>query len=84
MYCPHQGLNPGLTRLQHVAIVTTLSWSPPGWSAVNEIFTNLVINVENHTNYKKLINNYELYLYVFFVFGATAHSGPGPPHSQGF
>jgi hypothetical protein len=62
MYCPYQGLNPGLSGLQQVAIVATLSWSPPGWSGVNEIFTKLVINAENHTNYKKIDKNYELYL----------------------
>jgi hypothetical protein len=35
MYYPHQGLNPGLSRMKQVAILATLSWSPPGWSIVN-------------------------------------------------
>jgi len=33
-----------------------------------------------YNTYKKLISK-EVYL---FVLGATAPSGPGPPHSQGF
>jgi hypothetical protein len=45
---------------------------------------DFVTNIKGFTKLDKIKSEDVLNQLHFFLFGATAHSGPGPPHSCGF